>query len=93
MPTIAQLREKVWRNYYSRGDNGDQYDNNKIISEILKLRAARAKLLGYETHAHWRMEPTMAKQPQDRDGLDDEGLAQGPGSRPRRGRRHASDRR
>ena len=58
------LREKVWRNYYSRGDNGDKYDNNKIIAEILKLRAARAKLLGYETHAHWRMEPTMAKKPQ-----------------------------
>lgn len=58
------LREKVWRNYYNRGDNGDQYDNNKIIAEILKLRAARAKLLGYETHAHWRMEPTMAKKPE-----------------------------
>lgn len=58
------LREKVWRNYYSRGDNGDKFDNNKIIAEILKLRAARAKLLGYETHAHWRMEPTMAKKPQ-----------------------------
>ncbi len=59
-----KLREQVWRNYYSRGDNGDKHDNNKIISEILKLRAARAKLLGYETHAHWRMEPTMAKEPQ-----------------------------
>jgi peptidyl-dipeptidase Dcp len=58
------LREKIWRNYYSRGDNGDKYDNNKIIAEILKIRAARAKLLGYETHAHWRMEPTMAKKPQ-----------------------------
>jgi peptidyl-dipeptidase Dcp len=58
------LREKVWRNYYSRGDNGDEHDNNKIIAEVLRLRAARAKLLGYETHAHWRMEPTMAKEPQ-----------------------------
>lgn len=58
------LREKVWQNYYSRGDNGDKYDNNKIIAEILKIRAARAKLLGYETHAHWRMEPTMAKKPE-----------------------------
>ena len=58
------LREKVWRNYYSRGDNGDKYDNNKIIAEILKIRAARAKLLGYATHAHWRMEPTMAKKPE-----------------------------
>jgi peptidyl-dipeptidase Dcp len=58
------LRETVWRNYYNRGDNGDKYDNNAIIKEILKLRAARAKLLGYPTHAHWRMEPTMAKDPQ-----------------------------
>lgn len=58
------LREKVWQNYYSRGDNGDEHDNNEIIAEILKLRAARAKLLGYKTHAHWRMEPTMAKKPE-----------------------------
>ncbi|WP_168566294.1 M3 family metallopeptidase [Crateriforma spongiae] len=62
--TNRGLREKVWRNYYSRGDNGDQYDNNAIIAEILKLRAARAKLLGYSTHAHWRLEPTMAKTPE-----------------------------
>lgn len=59
-----KLREQVWRNYYSRGDNGDSHDNNAIISEILKLRAARAKLLGYETHAHWRLERTMANTPE-----------------------------
>ena len=58
------LREKVWRTFYDRGDNGDEHDNNGIISEILSLRAARAKLLGYETHAHWRLEPQMAKTPQ-----------------------------
>ena len=58
------LREKVWRNYYNRGDNGDEHDNNGIISEILRLRAVRAKLLGYKTHAHWRLEPQMAKTPQ-----------------------------
>jgi peptidyl-dipeptidase Dcp len=58
-----QLRAKVWTNYYSRGDNGDKYDNNAIISEILKLRAERALLLGYQTHAHWRLEPQMAKTP------------------------------
>ncbi|MCC7338084.1 MAG: M3 family metallopeptidase [Pirellulaceae bacterium] len=58
------LREQVWRNFYNRGDNGDQHDNNAIISEILKLRAVRAKLLGYETHAHWRLEPQMAKKPE-----------------------------
>lgn len=58
------LREQVWRNYYNRGDNGDEHDNNGIISEILKLRAVRAKLLGYPTHAHWRLEPQMAKHPE-----------------------------
>jgi len=57
------LRETVWRNYYNRGDNGDQHDNNAIISEILSLRDARAKLLGYANHAEWRLEPTMAKTP------------------------------
>ena len=59
-----KLREQVWRTYYNRGDNGDKYDNNTIIAEILKLRAVRAKMLGYETHAHWRLEPTMAKTPE-----------------------------
>jgi peptidyl-dipeptidase Dcp len=58
------LREKVWTTYYARGDNGDQYDNNKIITEILKLRAERAKLLGFPTHAHWRLQNAMAKTPE-----------------------------
>jgi peptidyl-dipeptidase Dcp len=58
------LREKVWRTYYSRGDNGDVHDNKKIITEILALRAERAKLLGYPTHAHWRVADSMAKTPE-----------------------------
>jgi len=58
------LREKVWRTYYSRGDNGDERDNNAIITRILRLRAERAKLLGFPTHAHWRLENTMAKTPE-----------------------------
>jgi len=58
------LREKVWRTYYSRGDHGDAHDNNAIITEVLKLRAERAKLLGYQTHAHWRLENTMARTPE-----------------------------
>lgn len=57
------LREKVWRTYYNRGDNGDSHDNNAIIAEITKLRAQRAKLLGFESHAHWRLDPQMAKKP------------------------------
>jgi len=58
------LREKVWRNFVGRGDNGGQHDNNAIISEILQLRAERAKLLGYATHAHWRLQDSMAKTPE-----------------------------
>jgi peptidyl-dipeptidase Dcp len=58
------LREKVWRTYYSRGDNGNAHDNKKIITEILALRAERAKLLGYPTHAHWRVADSMAKTPE-----------------------------
>ncbi len=58
------LREKVWRTYYARGNNGDASDNNATISEILKLRAERANLLGYATHAHWRLEDSMAKTPE-----------------------------
>jgi peptidyl-dipeptidase Dcp len=58
------LREKVWQNFINRGDNGDAHDNNAIITEILLLRAERAKLLGYPTHAHWRLQDSMAKTPE-----------------------------
>ncbi len=57
------LREKVWRMFVDRGDNAGATDNNEIISKILRLRAERASLLGYETHAHWRLENTMAGNP------------------------------
>ncbi len=62
--TQRALREKVWREYYSRGDHGDAHDNNKLIAEILQLRHERAKLLGYESYAAWRLEDGMAKTPQ-----------------------------
>ena len=58
------LREKVFKAFVSRGDNNDAHDNKKIIAEIVKLRAERAKLLGYKTHAHWRLEMSMAKTPE-----------------------------
>jgi len=59
-----ELREKVWRMFIMRGDNGDEHDNNATITQILQLRAERAKLLGYQTHAHWRVENQMAKTPE-----------------------------
>ncbi len=59
------LREKVWKMFVNRGDNGDARDNNAGITEVLQLRAERAKLLGYATHAHWRLENAMAKNPEN----------------------------
>ncbi|WP_237065309.1 M3 family metallopeptidase [Microbulbifer guangxiensis] len=59
-----ELREKVWRNYYSRGDNGGEHDNNAIIAEILKLRDERVELLGFDNYAQWRLQDRMAKTPE-----------------------------
>jgi peptidyl-dipeptidase Dcp len=58
------LRERVWRTYVNRGDNGGASDNKALIPEILQLRFERARLLGYPTHAHWSLEPTMAATPE-----------------------------
>jgi peptidyl-dipeptidase Dcp len=58
------LREQAWRLFVNRGDMGGETDTKEIITEILALRAERAALLGYETHAHWRLENTMARTPE-----------------------------
>ena len=58
------LRQQVWEMYYSRGDNGDEYDNNDLIAQILNLRHERVQLLGYENYAAWRLQNRMAKEPQ-----------------------------
>ena len=64
-----RLREKVWRAFANRGDNGDKHDNKKIVAEIVRLRDERARLLGYASHAHWRLEMSMAKTPERAVGL------------------------
>ena len=58
------LRELVWTDYYNRGDNGDEYDNNALIMEMLALRDERVELLGYENYAQWRLENRMAGTPE-----------------------------
>lgn len=63
--TDRELREKVWTTFYSRGDNGDEYDNNELIKEILTLRHERITLLGYDNYAQWRLEDRMAKTPEN----------------------------
>ncbi|MBI6120192.1 M3 family metallopeptidase [Salegentibacter maritimus] len=60
-----ELREQVWRNYYSRGDNNDEFDNNEVIKKILKLRDERVELLGYDNFAQWRLQNRMAKNPEN----------------------------
>lgn len=57
------LREQVWKAFKGRGDNNDANDTKETIARIVALRAERAKLLGYESHAHWRMQGTMAEDP------------------------------
>lgn len=59
------LREEVWRTYYNRGDNGDEFDNNALIAEILALRDERVELLGYDNYAQWRLENRMAGNPEN----------------------------
>ena len=57
------LREKVWRGFVDRGDNADANDTKATIATILKLRQDRAKLLGFQNHAWYRMDDTMAETP------------------------------
>lgn len=59
------LREKVWRNYYGRGDHKDAHDNSAIITEVLKLRYERAQLLGYESFAAWKLSDKMVRTPEE----------------------------
>jgi peptidyl-dipeptidase Dcp len=61
--TRRDLREKIYKAYINRGDNGDANDTNAIIASILKLRQERAKVLGFRNHAEYRMDDTMAETP------------------------------
>lgn len=59
------LRETVWRTYYNRGNNGDEYDNNEIIKQILTLRDERVGLLGHDNYSQWILQDRMAKTPEN----------------------------
>jgi peptidyl-dipeptidase Dcp len=62
--TRRELRRKVWTEFVTRGDHGGAHDNKAVIAEIVRLRAERAGLLGFATHAHWRLERSMAGTPE-----------------------------
>jgi len=59
------LREKLYKAMYSRGNNGNANDNKEIIKKIVNLRLEKAQLLGYPTHAAFVLEETMAKTPEN----------------------------
>jgi peptidyl-dipeptidase Dcp len=61
--TRRDLRERGWRMWVSRGEHPGEHDNRPLIAEILALRAERARLLGYPSHAHWIIADNMARTP------------------------------
>jgi Zn-dependent oligopeptidase len=63
--TRRDLRERVWKKFKSRGDNGDANDSKATAARIVTLRAERAARLGYASHAHWRMADMMALDPKN----------------------------
>ena len=58
------LREKAFQIFVNRGDNNNANNNNATLVQILKLRAEKAKLLGFKTFADWSLSNTMAQSPQ-----------------------------
>ncbi|MBO4223320.1 M3 family metallopeptidase [Bradyrhizobium neotropicale] len=63
------LREKVFKAFTARGDNGNAHDNNATIVEILALREEAAKIMGFSNYASYRLEDSMAKTPDAVRGL------------------------
>lgn len=62
--TRRDLREKAWRLWVSRGDNPGDHNNKPVIRDILALREEKAKILGYQSYAHWFIADNMAKTPE-----------------------------
>ncbi len=63
--TRRDLREILYKSYVMRGDNNNEFDNKKVAAQIAKLRAERANIMGYKTHAHFILEENMLKTPEE----------------------------
>ena len=63
--TRRDLREKLYNSYVMRGDNNNETDNKKIAAQIAKLRAERANIMGYKSHAHFVLDENMLKTPEE----------------------------
>lgn len=59
------LRKEIWEAYKQRGDNDNEFDNKQIVKDMANLRRQRAQLLGYDNHAAYVLEESMAKTPEN----------------------------
>ena len=59
-----ELREKVYKAYYNRGNQDNEYDNKAISAKLVALRLEKAKLMGYNNYAEMALEDRMAKTPE-----------------------------
>ncbi|WOT06615.1 M3 family metallopeptidase [Shewanella youngdeokensis] len=66
-----ELREKIYKGYIERANNNDQHDNKQTLAKMAALRAERAQLMGYKTHAHFVLEERTAQTPENVYGLLD----------------------
>ncbi len=62
--SVRATREAIFANSWSRSEHGDANDTRATIARLAQLRAQRAQLLGYPSHAAWKLEDQMAKTPQ-----------------------------
>jgi peptidyl-dipeptidase Dcp len=60
-----ELREKLYRGYFMRGDNDNEFDNKKLFAELISLRQQMAKILGFNTYADYFTDVQMAKNPEN----------------------------
>jgi len=63
--TRRDLREQLYNSYVMRGDNNNETDNKEIAAQIAKLRAERAEIMGYKSHAHFVLDNNMLKTPEE----------------------------
>jgi peptidyl-dipeptidase Dcp len=60
-----ELRKQIFDGYAMRGDNDNEHDNKAIVTRMVQLRAERAALMGYESHAHYVLSDNMAETPEN----------------------------
>ncbi len=63
--TQRDLREELYNSYIHRGDNDNEFDNKKIIAEMIALRQEKASMLGFDSHSDYVLDNSMAKTPEN----------------------------